>query len=50
MKKYQFAEKSISLQADMNKKLYIETYGCQMNVRDSEAVGALLDAAGYEGS
>ena len=25
----------------------IRTYGCQMNVRDSEAVGALLDAAGH---
>ncbi len=29
-------------------KYLIHTYGCQMNVRDSEAVGALLDAAGHE--
>ena len=29
-------------------KYYIHTYGCQMNVRDSEAVGALLEAAGHE--
>ena len=29
-------------------KYLIRTYGCQMNVRDSEAVGALLDAAGHE--
>lgn len=29
-------------------KYFIRTYGCQMNVRDSEAVGALLDAAGHE--
>lgn len=26
---------------------FIHTYGCQMNVRDSEAAGALLSAAGY---
>ena len=30
-------------------KYQIRTYGCQMNVRDSEAVGALLDAAGHGG-
>ena len=29
-------------------KFYLHTYGCQMNVRDSEAVGALLVAAGHE--
>ena len=29
-------------------KFLIHTYGCQMNVRDSEAVEALLVAAGYE--
>jgi len=28
-------------------KFFIHTYGCQMNVRDSEAVGALLAAAGH---
>ena len=27
---------------------YVHTYGCQMNVRDSEAVEALLVAAGHE--
>ena len=31
-------------------KYLIRTYGCQMNVRDSEAVGALLDAANSEGT
>lgn len=30
------------------KKLYIETYGCQMNVADSEVVAAIMDMAGYE--
>lgn len=29
------------------KKFHIETYGCQMNVSDSETVAALLVAAGY---
>ena len=29
-------------------KFWIHTYGCQMNVRDSEAVEALLQAAGHE--
>ena len=30
------------------KKLYIETYGCQMNVADTEVVFALLAPHGYE--
>lgn len=30
------------------KKLYIETYGCQMNVADSETVAAIMQMAGYE--
>ena len=31
----------------MNKKVYIETYGCQMNVADSEVVVSILSGAGY---
>ena len=31
----------------MTKKLYIETYGCQMNVADSEVVAAVLSEKGY---
>lgn len=31
----------------MQKKVYIETYGCQMNVADSEVVGGILNARGY---
>ena len=31
-----------------NKKLFIETYGCQMNVADSEVIGSILGVAGYE--
>ena len=30
------------------KKLKIETYGCQMNVADSEVVAAIMQADGYE--
>lgn len=32
----------------MNKKLFIETYGCQMNVADSEVVASVMKMAGYE--
>jgi tRNA-2-methylthio-N6-dimethylallyladenosine synthase len=30
------------------RKVYIETYGCQMNVADSEVVVSILSKAGYE--
>src|SRR5687768_1018228 len=29
-------------------KYFIETYGCQMNVHDSERMAGLLEASGYE--
>ena len=32
----------------MTKKLLIETYGCQMNVADSEVVASVMKMAGYE--
>lgn len=32
----------------MEKKLYIETYGCQMNVADSEVVASVMKMAGYD--
>ena len=32
----------------MSKKLYIETYGCQMNVSDSEVIFSILGKEGYE--
>ncbi len=31
-----------------DRKLYIETYGCQMNVADSEVVAAVMKMAGYD--
>ena len=39
-------KKSISLRSIM-KKVYIETYGCQMNVADTEVVFSILGKAGY---
>ena len=32
----------------MTKKLYIETYGCQMNVADSEVVAAVMQVKDYQ--
>jgi tRNA-2-methylthio-N6-dimethylallyladenosine synthase len=32
----------------MNKKVYIETYGCQMNVADSEVVIAIMSDSGFK--
>ena len=31
-----------SATADDNKKLFIETYGCQMNVADSEVIASVM--------
>ncbi|MBQ1178352.1 MAG: tRNA (N6-isopentenyl adenosine(37)-C2)-methylthiotransferase MiaB [Bacteroidaceae bacterium] len=33
---------------DNTKYLYIETYGCQMNVADSEVIASVMKMAGYE--
>ena len=33
---------------EIMKKLFIETYGCQMNVADSEVVASVMQMAGYE--
>jgi tRNA-2-methylthio-N6-dimethylallyladenosine synthase len=34
--------------ATENKKLFIETYGCQMNVADSEVIASVMQMAGYQ--
>ena len=34
----------------MNKTYYIETYGCQMNVYDSELVSKMMEESGYNKS
>lgn len=36
-----------SATTDGNKKLFIETYGCQMNVADSEVIASVMQMAGY---
>ncbi len=38
----------LTLPLIMPKRYYIETYGCQMNVADSEVVASILSEAGYE--
>ncbi|MDY2865828.1 MAG: tRNA (N6-isopentenyl adenosine(37)-C2)-methylthiotransferase MiaB [Sodaliphilus sp.] len=35
-------------QEEFSKKLFIETYGCQMNVADSEVVASVMKMAGYD--
>lgn len=37
-----------SANANEEKRLFIETYGCQMNVADSEVVASVMRMAGYE--
>jgi len=37
-----------SANRDKIKKLYIETYGCQMNVADSEVVASIMQMDGFE--
>ena len=32
----------------MDKKIYIETYGCQMNVVDSEVIFSIMAKEGYK--
>ena len=38
---------SENISEGMEKKLFIETYGCQMNVADSEVVASIMRMAGY---
>lgn len=40
--------KEISGDTQMKLKLFIETYGCQMNSADSEVIAAVMEMAGYE--
>lgn len=38
----------MSGEINVEKKLFIETYGCQMNVADSEVIASVMRLAGYE--
>ena len=39
--------KKESINATTDRLLFIETYGCQMNVADSEVVASIMEMAGY---
>lgn len=39
---------SSNLSSKKNRKLYIESYGCQMNFADSEVVSAILEEDGFD--
>ena len=41
-------ELSYNHQGEFSKLLFIETYGCQMNVADSEVVASVMKMAGYD--
>ncbi len=48
MHKYQdFTYLCRQVRINMQKKVYIETYGCQMNVNDTEVVFSILGKRGY---
>ncbi|MBR4047882.1 MAG: tRNA (N6-isopentenyl adenosine(37)-C2)-methylthiotransferase MiaB [Bacteroides sp.] len=47
MEKNTGADLKSATEATENKKLFIETYGCQMNVADSEVVASIMQMAGY---
>ena len=40
--------KTAELMNSEKKTLFIETYGCQMNVADSEVVASIMETAGYD--
>jgi len=49
MRKEKAAEDSLSVFSMVrNRKVYIETYGCQMNVNDSEIVASLMEQNGFD--
>lgn len=46
--RYMDLKLSYDNQGEFSKKLFIETYGCQMNVADSEVVASVMKMAGYD--
>ncbi|HCO67865.1 MAG TPA: tRNA (N6-isopentenyl adenosine(37)-C2)-methylthiotransferase MiaB, partial [Dysgonomonas sp.] len=39
--------KGLDFKSTTEKKLFIETYGCQMNIADSEVVASIMEMDGY---
>src|SRR5271163_3374514 len=44
----QLETKSVAEKQSQSKKVYVETFGCQMNKADSENMLGLLDEIGYK--
>lgn len=42
-----YQDKGLDFKSTTEKKLFIETYGCQMNVADSEVVASVMEMDGY---
>ena len=40
--------KNVNIKPDNGFAVYVETYGCQMNVYDSQAIGSILGQAGFQ--
>lgn len=47
MNKENKKEEGLDFKSTTDKKLFIETYGCQMNVADSEVVASVMEMDGY---
>lgn len=47
MSKADFSQMTSLIKASDTKNLFIETYGCQMNIADSEVVASIMEMDGY---